>query len=326
MLRIAILDDYQDVALKLADWASLGPDCEVVRFGENFTTEDAAAAALADFDVLCLMRERMPLTASLIRRLPRLRLVSVTGARIRSFDLDAAVAQGITICHTARGEAFRGVPELAWGLIFALARAIPTEDAHIRAGGWQAGLGHVLGGKVLGLVGLGKLGGIMAGLGQAFGMEVIGWSPNLTEARAAELGVRRVDKQALFAQSDVVSLHLILSGRSRGIVGRAELAAMKPGAMLINTARGPLVDEPALIEALEAGRIRAGLDVFETEPLPPDHPLRRAPNTVLTPHIGYATQGAYAEFFRDTVENIAAWRAGAPLRVLAAPTDERTVK
>lgn len=319
MLRIAILDDYQDVALGLADWASLGPDCEVVRFGRNLATEEEAATALADFDVLCLMRERMALPPSLMARLPRLRLVSVTGARIRTLDLAAAAAQGITVCHTAAGESRRGVPELAWALIFALARHIPAEDATIRAGGWQAGLGHVLGGKVLGLAGLGKLGGRMAVIGRAFEMQVIGWSPNLTEARAAELGVRRVDKATLFAEADVVSLHLILSDRSRGIVGAAELAAMKPGAMLINTARGPLVDEAALIAALREGRIRAGLDVFDREPLPPDHPLRNAPNTVLTPHVGYATQGAYAEFFRDTVENIRAWRAGAPLRVLAAP-------
>lgn len=319
MLRIAILDDYQDVALGLADWASLGPDTEVVRFGHNLGTEDEAARALADFDVLCLMRERMPLPASLIARLPRLRLVSLTGARIRAVDLDAAAARGITVCHTAAGEARRGVPELAWGMIFALARQIPAEDANIRAGGWQAGIGQVMGGKVLGLVGLGKQGARMAAIARAFEMEVIGWSKNLTDARADELGVRRVEKAALFAQADVISLHLILSDRSRGVVGAGELAAMKPGAMLINTSRGPLVDEAALIAALQEGRIRAGLDVFDHEPLPADHPLRRAPNTVLTPHIGYVTEGAYAEFFRDTVENIKAWRAGAPLRVLAAP-------
>ena len=320
MLRIAILDDYQDVALGLADWAALGPDAEVVRFTRNLATEDEAAHALADFDVLCLMRERMPLPAGLIARLPRLKLVSVTGARIRTIDMAAAVAQGITVCHTAAGESRLGVPELAWGMIFALARQIPAEDATIRAGGWQTSLGEVLGGKVLGLMGLGKLGARMAAIARAFEMEVIGWSQNLTDARAEELGVRRVDKAALFAQSDVISLHLILSDRSQGIVGAQELAAMKPGAMLINTSRGPLVDEPALIAALREGRIRAGLDVFDQEPLPADHPLRHAPNTVLTPHIGYVTQGAYAEFFRDTVENILAWRAGAPLRVLAAPS------
>lgn len=323
MLRIAILDDYQDAALRLGDWASLGPDCEVVRFAHNFASEDAAATALAGFDVLCLMRERMPLPASLINRLPHLRLVSVTGARIRTFDLEAAAAQGITVCHTARGEAARGVPELAWGLIFALARHIPAEDALIRAGGWQASLGTVLGGKVLGLVGLGKLGGRMATIAQAFGMEVIGWSPNLTEARAIELGVRRVDKAALFAQSDVISLHLILSERSRGVIGAPEIALMKPGALLINTSRGPLVDEPALITALQQGRIRAGLDTFAQEPLPAGHPLRTCPNTVLTPHLGYVTEGAYAEFFRDTVENIVRWRQGAPVRVLAAPGQQQ---
>ena len=319
MLRIAILDDYQDVALRLADWAALGADAEVVRFTRNLATEDEAAHALADFDVLCLMRERMPLPASLIARLPRLKLVSVTGARIRTIDMAAATAQGITICHTAAGESRLGVPELAWGMIFALARRIPQEDATIRAGGWQTGLGEVLGGKVLGLMGLGKLGVRMAAIARAFEMEVIAWSQNLTDARAAEAGVRRVDKAGLFAESDVISLHLILSDRSRGIVGAPELAAMKPGAMLINTSRGPLVDEAALIAALQQGHIRAGLDVFDREPLPADHPLRHAPNTVLTPHIGYVTQNAYAEFFRDTVENILAWRAGAPVRILAAP-------
>lgn len=321
ILRIAILDDYQDVALRLGDWAALGPDCEVVRFAENFATEDAAAEALADFDVICPMRERMPIPASLLARLPRLKLISVTGARIRIFDLAAATAQGITICHTAAGEARRGVPELAWGMIFALARHIPAEDALIRAGGWQSTIGTVLGGKVLGLMGLGKLGSRMAAIGRAFEMEVIGWSPNLTDARAEEAGARRVSKEELFQASDVVSLHLILSERSRHIVGAPEIALMKPGAMLINTSRGPLIDETALIPALQEGRIQAGLDVFETEPLPADHPLRHAPNTVLTPHLGYVTQGAYADFFRDTVENIQAWRDGTPLRVLAAPED-----
>ncbi len=319
MLRIAILDDYQDVALSLADWASLGSDCDVVRFGHNFCSEDEAARELSGFDVLCLMRERMPLPSSLIERLPALKLVVVTGARVRTIDMEAAVARGITVCHTYAGESAHATPELAWGLILSLARSIPSEDRRIRAGGWQETIGTVLGGKTLGLVGLGKLGSRMVPIAKAFGMNVIAWSQNLTDERAAEVGVRRVDKKALFQEADVVSLHLILSERSRHIVAADDLALMKPGAFLVNTSRGPLVDEVALLEALDAGRIRAGLDVFEIEPLPADHPLRSAPNTVLTPHLGYVTEGAYAAFYRDTVENIKAWREGKPIRVLAAP-------
>lgn len=322
MLRIAILDDYQDVALSLADWGLLGDDCEIVRFDRNLASEDEAAAALAGFDVLCLMRERMPLSAALIERLPALKLVVVTGARVRTIDMEAAVAHGITVCHTHAGESAHATPEIAWGLILSLARSIPEEDARIRAGGWQSTVGTVLGGKTLGLVGLGKLGGRMVPIAKAFGMEVIAWSQNLTDERAAEAGARRVDKQTLFREADVVSLHLILGERSRHTVSAAELALMKQGAWLINTARGPLVDEAALIEALRQGRIKAGLDVFEIEPLPADHPLRTMPNTVLTPHLGYVTQGAYSAFYRDAVDNIRAWREGAPVRVLAAPKTE----
>ncbi|MEW9612342.1 D-2-hydroxyacid dehydrogenase family protein [Shinella sp. S4-D37] len=322
MLRIAILDDYQDMALSLADWSLLGDGCEIVRFDRNLASEDEAAAALAGFDVLCLMRERMPLSAALIERLPALKLVVVTGARVRTIDMEAAVSRGITVCHTHAGESAHATPEIAWGLILSLARSIPEEDARIRAGGWQSTVGTVLGGKTLGLVGLGKIGGRMVPIAKAFGMEVIAWSQNLTDARAAEVGARRVDKQTLFREADVVSLHLILGERSRHTVSAAELSLMKQGAWLINTARGPLVDEAALIEALRRGRIKAGLDVFEIEPLPADHPLRTMPNTVLTPHLGYVTQGAYAAFYRDAVDNIRAWREGAPVRVLAAPKTE----
>jgi len=319
MLRIAILDDYQDVALGLGDWQSLGPDAEVVVFNQNLGTEDAAASALAEFDVLVLMRERMAMPESLIARLPRLKLIVVTGGRTRTIAMEAAVAQGITICHTHAGESGFATPEMAWGLILSLARAIPAEDRRVREGGWQETIGTVIGGKRLGLLGLGKLGSRMVPIAKAFGMEVVAWSQNLTEERAHEVGARLVDKAELFSTSDVVSIHLILSARSRHIVGAAELGLMQPGAMLINTSRGPLVDEAALVGALEAGRIRAGLDVFDLEPLPADHPLRRAPNTVLTPHLGYVTQGAYEAFYRDAVEDIKAWRAGTPVRVLAAP-------
>jgi phosphoglycerate dehydrogenase-like enzyme len=322
MLRIAILDDYQDVALSLADWRSLGDDCEIVRFDRNLASENEAAQALAGFDVLCLMRERMPMPASLIARLPLLKLVVVTGARVRTIDMDAAVARGITVCHTHAGESGHATPEMAWGLILSLARCIPEEDARVRQGGWQRTIGGVIGGKTLGLVGLGKLGSRMVPIAKAFGMNVIAWSQNLTEERAIEVGARRVDKETLFREADVVSLHLILGERSRHVVSREEIALMKPGACLINTSRGPLIEEAALLDALREGRIRAGLDVFDIEPLPVDHPLRTVPNTVLTPHLGYVTEGAYTAFYRDTVENIKQWRAGSPVRVLAGPKME----
>lgn len=319
MLRVAILDDYQNVALTLADWSSLGRDVEVVRFDHNLDRDDAIVSALASFDVLCLMRERMPLSAQVIARLPALRLVVVTGARVRTIDMAAAAEHGITVCHTHAGESATATPELAWGLILSLARSIPEEDARLRQGGWQKTIGSTLAGKTLGLVGLGKLGTRMVPIARAFGMDVIAWSPNLTNDRAAEAGALRVEKMRLFQEADVVSLHLVLGERSRHVVSHTELRAMKRGAMLINTSRGPLVDEGALLEALQERRILAGLDVFDQEPLPINHPLRAAPNTVLTPHLGYVTNGAYAAFFRDTVENIRAWREGKPVRVLVAP-------
>lgn len=319
MLRVAILDDYQNVALTLADWSSLGRDVEVVRFDHNLDRDDAIVSALASFDVLCLMRERMPLSAQVIARLPALRLVVVTGARVPTIDMAAAAEHGITVCHTHAGESATATPELAWGLILSLARSIPEEDARLRQGGWQKTIGSTLAGKTLGLVGLGKLGARMVPIARAFGMDVIAWSPNLTNDRAAEAGALRVEKMRLFQEADVVSLHLVLGERSRHVVSHTELRAMKRGAMLINTSRGPLVDEGALLEALQERRILAGLDVFDQEPLPINHPLRAAPNTVLTPHLGYVTNGAYAAFFRDTVENIRAWREGKPVRVLVAP-------
>lgn len=316
MLRIAILDDYQNVALSLADWSRLGNEVEIKVFTENLGSEDDAAAALADFDVLCLMRERMPLPATLIERLPRLKLVNVTGARVRVIDTDFARSKGIVVCHTYPGESRFATPEMAWGLILACARNIASEDARVRDGGWQQTIGTTLGGKTLGLVGLGKLGSRMVPIARAFEMDVIAWSQNLTDERAAEIGVRRVSKAELFEQADIVSVHLVLSDRSRNTIGKAEIDAMKPGATLINTSRGPLVDESALLEALESGRIKAGLDVFDVEPLPADHPLRNAPNTVLTPHLGYVVEEAYGRFYSDIIDNIIAWRDGAPIRVL----------
>lgn len=318
-MKIAILDDYQNVALSLADWASLGTDASITVFDRNLSSEDEAAAELAEFDVLVLMRERMAMPASLIARLPSLKLIVVTGGRTRTIDMDAATDRGITICHTHPGESPMATPELAFGLILSVARSIPQEHARVRDGGWQETIGMSIGDKTLGLIGLGKLGSRMVPIAKAFGMDVIAWSQNLTDEHAESLGARRVDKATLFREADIVSLHLILSERSKGIVGAADLALMKPGAALINTSRGGLVDEAALIEALTEGRIRAGLDVYNDEPLPEDHPLRRVPNAVTTPHLGYVTAGAYAAFYRDAVEDIAAWRAGSPVRVLAAP-------
>ncbi len=319
MLQIAVLDDYQNVALSLGDWASLGDECRITRFGEHLATEDIAASVLSEFEVLCLMRERMPLSASLIARLPALKLIVVTGARVRTIDLDAAAEHGITVCHTHAGESAVATPELAWGLILSLVRSIPQEHANVVAGGWQQTIGTTVSGKTLGLVGLGKIGGQMVPIAKAFGMDVVTWSPNLTDERASHFGIKRVEKSTLFREADIVSLHLVLGERTRHIVSQAEIDLMKPGAVLINTSRGPLVEEQALIRALREGRIHAGLDVFDQEPLPSGHGLRTTPNTVLTPHLGYVTEAAYEAFYRDTVENIRQWRRGTPVRVLAAP-------
>jgi phosphoglycerate dehydrogenase-like enzyme len=317
MMRIAVLDDYQRVALKLADWSRLGPDAKVDVFPNNLATADEAAEALQPYDVICLMRERMPMPRALIEKLPKLRLIIVTGARTHTIDFDAAEERGIIVCHTRPGESQHATSELAWGLILSRMRHIPEEHQRVRAGGWQETIGTTLHGKTLGVLGLGKLGSRMAVIAKAFGMEVIAWSQNLTAERAAAAGARLVTKDELFRQADVITIHLVLSDRTRRLVGAAELALMKPTAVLINTSRGPIVDEAALIDALRRGQIRgAGLDVYDREPLPADHPLRQIPNAVLTPHLGYVTEGAYREFFPDMVENILAWRAGKPVRLL----------
>jgi D-3-phosphoglycerate dehydrogenase len=320
MMRIAVLDDYQRVALSLADWGQLGRDAKVDVFDRNLATVDEAAAALEPYEVICLMRERMPMPRALIERLPNLKLIIVTGARTHTIDFEAATGRGITVCHTHPGESQHATSELAWGLILACARHIPEEHQRVSTGGWQETIGTVVHGKTLGILGLGKLGSRVAAIGHAFGMEIVAWSQNLTAERAEAAGARLVPKDELFAKSDVVTIHLVLSERSRGLVGARELGLMKPSAILINTSRGPIVDEAALIDALRAGKIRsAGLDVYDREPLPADHPLRTLPNVVHTPHLGYVTEGAYREFYPDMVENILAWRAGNPLRVLAKP-------
>lgn len=315
MTRIAILDDYQNVALECADWRSLGDDVEITVFDEHLPGEDAVAEAIGDFEVVVGMRERTPFPASLIERLPKLELLITTGMRNLSFDMEAARARGIPVCGTATsaGAAF----EHTWALILALTKHITLEDRIMREGGWQAAINVGLEGRTLGVLGLGKLGSKVAAVGRAFGMEIIAWSENLTDARAAECDATRVDKDALFEQADIVTIHLVLSDRTRGLVGKRELSLMKPTAYLVNTSRGPIVDESALLDALDGKRIAgAGIDVYDIEPLPAHHPLRRMPNTVLTGHTGYVIREAYERAYGEAVENIAAWRAGKPIRVL----------
>jgi phosphoglycerate dehydrogenase-like enzyme len=310
-VRIAILDDYQDVARRSADWGAL----DVTAFADHVADDDALVARLEPFDAVVAMRERTPFTAARLARLPRLRLLVTTGMANASMDLDAARQAGITVCGT--GSLPFATAELTWGLIIALARHIPAEDARVRAGGWQRTLGTDLAGRTLGVVGLGRLGSRVATIGRAFAMDVVAWSQNLDPAHAASLGAVAVTRDELLARADVVTIHLKLSERSRGLIGAAELARMKPTALLVNTSRGPIVDEAALLDALHAGTIGgAGLDVFDAEPLPPDHPLRRAPNTVLTPHVGYVTDGGYAVYYGEAVEDIEAFLRGAPVRVL----------
>ena len=315
MTRIAILDDYQGTALDCADWESIPGNPEIVVLREHIPGEDAVAEALAGFDIVVAMRERTPFSASLLARLPTLRLLVTTGMRNLAIDMQAAAARGVQVCGTALlpYAAF----EHAWALILALAKHIPREDRAMRAGGWQVGVSDGLHGKTLGVLGLGKLGAKVARVAHAFDMRVIAWSQNLTGEQAAEHGATRVEKDALFRESDIVTIHMVLSDRTRGLVGKHELALMKPTATLVNTSRGPIVDEAALIDALRSGTIAgAGLDVFDTEPLPVGHPLRSIPNTVLTGHTGYVMQENYALGYRQAVEDIKAWLAGDPIRVL----------
>lgn len=314
-MKVAILDDYQGVALASADWSRLPEGTEMRVFREHIEDEAAVAEALGPFDVVVAMRERTPFPASLLARLPQLRLLVTTGMRNAAIDVAACGRQGVTVCGT--GAVGAPAAELTWGLILALLKRIPTEDRALREGRWQTGLTEGLTGKRLGVVGLGKLGTQVARVGLAFGMEVLAWSPNLTAERAHAAGVRLATKEALFSTADLVTLHLVLGEATRGVVGPAELRAMKPTAYLVNTARAGLVDEDALLAALREGRLAgAGLDVFSVEPLPAGHPLRSLPNTVLTPHLGYVTRENYAVYYRDAVEDILAWSQGKPLRQL----------
>jgi len=313
-VRIAILDDYQRVALASADWARLGAS-EVRPFHGHIADTADLAAELRGFDVVVAMRERTPFTAERIRLLPGLRLLVTTGMWNASIDLAAADAARVTVCGT-RGSG-GSTAELTWALILALVRHVPEEDRRIREGGWQQTLGFGLRGRTLGVVGLGNIGRQVASIGRAFGMNVLAWSQHLAPAAAQEAGVRAVGKDDLFSVSDVITVHYKLSERSAGLIGERELGLMKPTAFVVNTSRGPIVDQDALLSALHSGAIAgAGLDVYDEEPLPGGHPLRLAPRTVLTPHLGYVTDDGYRTFYTDAVEDIAAFAAGRPVRVL----------
>ncbi|MGQ7793609.1 D-2-hydroxyacid dehydrogenase family protein [Faunimonas sp. B44] len=321
MTRIAVIDDWQGAARSSADWGPLEARAELTFFDDALPDEETAAERLAEFDVIMTMRERTPFPASLIKRLPKLRMLSITGSRNLSVDLDALAEQGIVATNTGFGEGGEvAAAELTLGLMLAAARHIPTGDANMRAGEFQNGvpLGFVLRNRTIGLVGLGRLGTIVAGYCQALGMKVLAWSPNLTEERAASAAVEYASKADLLARSDVISVHMVLAPSTVGILGRGDFERMKPGAIVINTSRGPLLDEAALVEFANAGKIVAALDVYEREPLPADHPLRRARNTILTPHVGFCVRENFDAFYRQSVENVLAFLDGAPVRVLTA--------
>jgi phosphoglycerate dehydrogenase-like enzyme len=317
MTKVAVLDDWQSVARSSVDWSPLLARAEVVFFTQAFDDEDDAAAKLADFEIVLSMRERTSLPASLINRLLKLRMLGITGVRNASLDTPACTARGVLVCNTVGGAAREATAELALGLLLAAARAIPSADANIRAGRFQDGLpvGISLAGKTMGIIGLGRLGTQMANYCRALNMTVLAWSQNLTEERAQSAGATLVSKETLLSRSDAISIHLVLSQRSRGLIGASNIAGMKPGAILINTSRGPIVDETALLEAVHSRRIIAALDVYDREPLPENHPLRNAPNTVLTPHLGYGVKDTWTEFYRQSMENALAFLEGRPLRV-----------
>lgn len=314
-MRIAILDDYQSVALESADWSALQSDCEIVSFSDHLDDRAALIDRLSDFDIVGIMRERTAFPRDLIERLPRLQLLVTTGMRNAAIDVAAANDQGVVVSGTSSSG--RSTLELTFGLMLALSRNIATEHAAMRDGGWQSTIGGELKGKTLGVLGLGRIGVPVCEIANAFGMEVIAWSENLTADRAHECGAAYTTKDALLASADIISIHLVLSDRTRGLIGPQEFAAMKPTAFLINTARGPIVDERALVDALTHRRIGgAALDVFDTEPLPKDHALRQLDNVLLTPHLGYVTREIYAYFYREMVEDIVAFRDGTPIRTI----------
>jgi phosphoglycerate dehydrogenase-like enzyme len=305
-MKVAILDDYQDVALRLADWSAVRRRAEITVFNDHLADPAAVAERLRPFDVVCVLRERTPLSRDILQQLPRLKLIASTGPRNAAIDMRAAAERGIIV--TATGYESTPTIELSWALILASARHLAREAASVRDGGWQRRIGANLRGKCLGVMGLGNIGKEVARIALAFGMTVIAWSQNLTREIASAAGATLVDKDALFRQADIVTIHLILSRRTSGLIGAAELALMKPTAWLINTSRGPIVDQGALIEALQARRIAgAALDVFDVEPLPADHPFRRLDNVLATPHVGYVTEELYRTFYGDAAASIAAW-------------------
>lgn len=326
-MRIAVMDDWQGVARSSADWSRLEARAEVAVLGRPFADEDDAAAGLADFDILMLMRERTPFPASLIDRLPRLKMIALTGHRSPSLDVDACTRRGVVVCNTGGTASGIGTAELALALMLAAARRIPAGDAAIRAGRFQegVGVGPVLAGKTLGIIGLGRIGGRVARYGRALEMRVLAWSRNLTREATIEAGAELAEsKEELLEGSDAVSLHVPLSPASRGLIGAAEIARMKPGAILVNTSRAGLVDQAAMLDALQEGRIMAALDVYEHEPLPPDDPIRTAPNTVLTPHVGYGTADTFRQFYAESIENVLAFLLGQPIRVINPEARERS--
>lgn len=316
MIRLAILDDYQGVALQSANWSEVEKIAKITVFRDHLTDIDMLVERLQPFDAICVMRERTPLTAPILSRLPNLKFIGSNAPYNAAIDLDAAQRQGVVV--SATGGRGNGAPELTWALILAAARHIPAEHASMRNGGWQVGVGADLEGSTLGLLGLGKTGARVAAIGRAFGMRVLAWSQNLTPEAAEAAGATLVDKTTLLRAADWLSIHLVLSARTQGIVGAPELALMKPHAWLVNTSRGPLVDETALIHALTRRAIAgAALDVFDTEPLPAGHPFRTLDNVLATPHIGFVTRGTYKVFYEETVENVLAWLRGSPVRVMS---------
>lgn len=316
--RIAVLDDYQGAALKHADWEPVRRDGSVTVFRDTLRSVPALAERLKPFDIVCAMRERTRFDAELIQQLPNLQLIASSGSWNVAVDLAAAHAAGITVCGTeGLGTA---TPEFTWALILAAARHLPEEIASMQAGGWQRNVGTDLHGRTLGLLGLGNVGSAVAKVGLAFGMRVIAWSQNLTHDHAAAAGARLVDRETLFRESDVLSIHTRLSPRTEGLIDEAAFAKMKRHAVLVNTSRGPIVNERALVNALQQGRIAAAaIDVYDEEPLPAAHPLRNTPRLIATPHLGYVTEGTYRRFFGQTVENIRQWMDGAPTRRMTPP-------
>jgi len=315
-LRCAILDDYQNIALKIADWSPLQGKAEIKVFTRHLGDTANVVKELADFDIVCAMRERTPFRRDTLEALPKLKLLLTSGMRNASFDVEAAKARGVVVCGT--GGFGNPTAGLAIGLMLELTRKIGFENARLKAGApWQVTMGIDAEGQTMGIVGLGRLGARVAEVAKALGMKVNAWSQNLTKERCAEVGVGYLSKEELFATSDVISIHLILSQRSRGLIAAADIARMKPTAYLINTARGPIVDEAALLKALQEKRIAgAGIDTYSVEPLPVDSPYRKLDNVVLTPHLGYVTEQGYRAYYRDMVEDITAWLAGKPVRVM----------